>query len=68
MSHGKPGGKREGDNMSPMKKKPMVMMPTEELDNDITSPVSSAMLAQQNGPDMFIQSSMKEAVSSILIP
>ncbi|KAL2095410.1 hypothetical protein ACEWY4_010129 [Coilia grayii] len=68
MEKGKTGAKREGDSMSPLKKKPMVTMPKEDIDDAIASAVKMALQEQQNALNLLIQAAVKDAISSILIP
>lgn len=68
MSQGKVATKREGDSMSPLKKKPMVTLLWEDLEDTIANADSSALLAQQSELRAFIQTAVKEAVNSILVP
>lgn len=70
MAQGKSAGKRGGENMSPLKekKKQVVSMSKEDLDNAIASAVKAAMLEQQKNLNLGIQTAVTEAVNNILIP
>lgn len=68
MAQGKVGAKREGDSMSPLKKKPMVTMSKEDIEDAIASAVKMALQEQQSALNVLIQTAVKDAISSILIP
>lgn len=54
--------------MSPLKKKPMVTMPKEDIEDVIASVVKMALQEQQSELNLLIQAAVKEAINSILIP
>lgn len=68
MAQGKVGAKREGDSMSPLKKKPMVTMSKEDIEDAIASAVKMALQEQQSALNVLIQAAVKDAINSILIP
>lgn len=65
MSQGKPGGKREGNSMSPLKKSPWLQC----LKASWTTPGSYDYdMRTTSDLNFLIQLAVKEAINSILIP
>lgn len=54
--------------MSLLKKKTMVTVPKEDLDDTIATAVKMALLEQQSDVNFMIQTAVKETINSILIP